>query len=272
MPKVKMSDVKSGSENVKTLFKRIVGDRTLTWLKKQKYSNDELLEILDISENIERHKDKRKLYQDLIESQVGPFNQEVFIKYTNKVYHVEALMNLIRNSFGITVEDKEKWIVVSMVTSSYWFTPYFFMNGECEKYGINIYKTPFNKIFASSAVKSTGTRTELKFSPSSKERNFLWSVLDSMNDEEKMQWYIDDIARTYESKAVDILTSYPNTTPEILTDYYNRTPKQKGEIASHPNAPQEIKNEMYALTKDEKYLPEIVKDIFWFNFVNLKPI
>jgi len=96
MPKVKMSDIKSGSENVKTLFKRIVGDRKLDWLKKQTYSNDELLEILDISENIEQHKDKRRFYQELIESQAGPFSQEVFIKYTRKVYHVEALMNLIR--------------------------------------------------------------------------------------------------------------------------------------------------------------------------------
>lgn len=127
MPKVKMSDVKSGSENVKNVFRRTMDMRTLGWFKKQKYTNDELLEIMNISISIERHKDHRYLYQRLIESQTGPFNREVFVAFRDLVFHTESLLNLIRYSEGITDADKAKWIDYAILTSSYWFIPNFFI-------------------------------------------------------------------------------------------------------------------------------------------------
>ncbi|MDZ7937343.1 MAG: hypothetical protein U5M53_03265 [Rhodoferax sp.] len=54
MAKVKMSDVKSGSKNVKSLFRTPMINRTDDFLRKYTFTNDELLEILDISQNIEK--------------------------------------------------------------------------------------------------------------------------------------------------------------------------------------------------------------------------
>lgn len=258
-----MSDVKSGSENVKEVFRRTMDMRTLGWFKKQKYTDDELLEILKISTSIERHKDHRYLYQRLIESQTGPFNRDVFIAFRDLVFHTESLLNLIRNSTGITDEDKAKWIDYAILTSSYWFIPNFFTNGECEKVGIDIKKSPFNKSYAANVVRYKHKRTQGS-DFSAKENAVLWEVLDSMTDSEKMEWYKDVVASTYENTAVSILTAYPNTPAEILEHYFNKTNLFRGEIALHKNAPLELRNELYRQTGEEKYLPQSVQDIFLF--------
>lgn len=265
MPKVKMSDVKSGSENVKNVFRRTMDMRTLGWFKKQKYTNDELLEIMKISISIERHKDHRYLYQRLIESQTGPFNRAVFVAFRDLVFHTESLLNLIRYSEGITDEDKAKWIDYAIITSSYWFIPNFFMNGEAEKVGIDIKKPPFNLSFAKNVVRYK--HKIVQGSDFSKDENKLfWDVLDSLTDAEKMQWYQDVIAQTYENTAVTILVSYPNTTPEIIEAYYKRNTNSQTRsiLVMHKNTPPELRMEMYEIYKDEKFLPQEIQDIFLF--------
>lgn len=258
MPKVKMSDVKSGSENVKNVFRRTMDMRTLGWFKKQKYTNDELLEILKISTSIERHRDHRYMYQRLIESQPGPFNREVFIAYRDIVFHKDALMHIITNSEGITDDDKAKWIEYALITSPYTFIDDFVITGEIKKVGIDIEKYPFNISFTDNVVRYI---RKLNAIP-----QVLFDSLDSMTDTEKMNWYVNNVAQAYESNAVSILTKYKNTTPEIIAAYYKRNsnPLIRSELVMHKNTPPELRMEMYEIYKDDKFLPEEVKDIFLF--------
>ncbi len=263
MPKIKISDIKSGSENVKAVFRRNMPDRTLSWLQKQTFTNAELLEILDLIEQ-ERHKDHRYFHQRLIDSQKGPFSREVFVAYRDILFHVDSLLNLIYNSKGVTDEDKARWMDYSFVTAYYWFLPNFYMNGDCKKVGIDPFKMPFNMSFAANAI-TYGNK--LKRNMEDKEKAYLWSVLDTLSEAEQMEWYKKAVMQTYEKTRIDLLTEYPNTSSEILRAEYGRVNNMydmKGKVVLHPNCPPELRMEMFELTKDNKYLPQAVQDIFLF--------
>ena len=265
MPKVKMGDIKSGSPNVKTLFKRAMLYRTQGWLKKQNYTNNELMEILQISENIERHKDHREFYKDLIISQNGPFNSEVFNAYKSVVFNVDALLNLITNSKGINDTDKAKWIDYTMLTSMFWFMSKFYINGKCNEVGIDIKKSPFNLRLAISLViyknRAMSVAASSGLFPLDYEE-FMMTVLDSLTKSELYDWYVDTVSTTYRSAAVAFLLKYPNTTADMLENYFEKSNEYK--LATHPNFPDELKVEIYKKTGDEQYLPKVATDIFLF--------
>lgn len=262
MAKVKMSDIKSGSENVKNLFKRSMSTRYSNWLKNIKFSSDELVEILDICENIEHHKDSREFYNLLLLSQDTTFSHEVFEKYMNVIFENDTLMHLLARSDGLTEQDKEKWINSSILSSFYWFIPNFYQNGESKKYGIDITQYPYNLTLASAMV-----RYRKRFNKNcvfaEGFSDYMKTILDTLTEDQLYEWYTDVVRQTYEESAVNFLSSYPKTTERMLSDYYNNRHKNN-KLAIHPNFPKDIKNKIFLETGDEKYLPTEVKDIFIF--------
>jgi len=262
MAKVKMSDVKSGSEEVKKVFRRPMSSR-LKPLKNQTFTNDELLEILDISENIEYHKEKRYFYQALIQSQKGPFNNKTFGAYVDKLFGIDPLLHLLENSKGISEENKLEWLSYLMTTSTHWAVFNFFSRDAGLPYGIDVTKKPYRMQYAEKIVRYSEKMGRGNIN--SEYYTELHRILDTMSEGEIIEWYNNSIASTYEKRAVDFLMSYDKMPQKVLAHYWNKTNLPNQEIlALHPNIPEELRAEMFEKTKDDKYLPQAAKDLFLF--------
>jgi len=261
MPKVKMSDIKQG-EKVKALFRRTISNRTESWMKKIEYNEAELLEILDLSENVEYHKEKRFFYQRLIQSQ-SKFSNKVFKAYVGNLFHVDALLNLVEGTDRLDTDDKLEFISYSMVTSASWFTFNFYAKGQGTNVGIDVLKSPFNYKYAGTIVRymdKSGRGNVPKEYFVELER-----ILDTMNEEDIMKWYKDDLVTLYAKKVIEILASYDKMPKSVIEHYLEKGGFSAREgLAMHPNCPPEIRQELYNNTKNEKYLTDDVKDVFLF--------
>lgn len=263
MPKVKMSDIKSGSEEVKKVFRRPMSARKKP-LKNQVFTNDEMLEILDISENIEYHSDKRSFYQALIESQKGPFNRAVFRAYVDKLFHIDSLLSLLENATGLTEDDKKEWLNYLMVTSAHWAVFNFFSRGSGNSFGIDVTKNPYRKVYSELIVRYTDKMGRGNVAPEYYAE--LNRILDTMTDDEIFEWYLNAVKTTYVKRAKDFIMNYPKMPEKVVVDYYNKLTGAdfKEELVKHPNMTAEIKLKMYEETGREEYLPQTAKDIFLF--------
>lgn len=263
MAKVKMSDVYSGSKNVKSLFKLPMISRTEKFLKTTQFTNDELIEILDISERIENHTEKRRFYQKLIANQEGPFNKLVFAEYKDKLFSVESLKQLIKNAQGINDIDKCRWITYAILTSYPKFYEYF-ISGESNEVGIDPMIKPFNMQIALDLVQYSDKikATVVIYHDG---RNLLFELLDTFNETEQYNWYLECVKTTYQQKAMDIITKYPNISSKIIEDYYSKSDiTNKKILAKLDKCPIDIKMDYYEKTGDEEFLPKEAKDIFLF--------
>lgn len=263
MAKVKMSDIKSGSENVKEVFRATMSGARRKKFAKQTFTNDELLEILDISENIENHNEKRNMYQRLIESQKGPFNQAVFDAYVSNLFHIDSMLNLLENSKGISPESKLKWLDYMMVTSAHWSVFNFFSRDAGTQFGIDVTKAPYSTNYAQHIVRYADKMGRGNISE--EYMNELARILDTMSEGNIIEWYNKSVATTYEKRAIDFLMSYDKMPSKVLQHYWDKTTlPNKEKLALHPNIPAELRDWMYQETKDEKYLPQAAKDLFLF--------
>jgi len=262
MPKIKMGDIKSGSENVKAVFRKPMSYRNRSWLKKQKFSNDELIEILYLADEKERHKDYREFLQMLVMSQEGPFNLKMFKKFVNKTFHKDTLLHLVENTKGLDDEAKFSLINYSVLTAPFHFIPNFYMNGECNKYGIDVKKSPFNKAYASAQARYADSLQSKTYEI--KEYNdFLYEILDTLTEDELFDWYKTELKHKHYK--YQYILDYKNC-PESLFKfvYENSDILNKKVLAKHPHCPDETKIMMYEETGDESYLPQDVQDIFVF--------
>lgn len=263
MAKVKMGDIKSGSENVKNVFRKAMSARTSKWLEKQTFSNDELLEILDITQNIEYHKENRYFYQKLIQSQKGPFDARVFHEYLDKLFHIDSMLNLLENTTSTNQEDKLKWQDYMMVSSTHWAVFNFFSRDAGIPYGIDVTKKPFRFNYAHHIVRYADKMGRGQISQEYFDE--LHRILDTMSEDEMYEWYLEAVASTYEKRAVDFLMSYDKMTPKALEHYWNKTTLiNKEKLALHPNTPKELKMELFEETGNEDFLPQETKDMFMF--------
>lgn len=262
MTKVKMSDIKSGSEEVKKVFRRPMSSR-LKPLKKQVFTNDELIEILEISEEIEGHKEKRYFYQELIVSQSGPFNNEVFGAFVDKLFHIDSMLNLLENSKGVSEPNKLRWLDYMMVSSTHWTVFNFFSKDTGTQFGIDVTKSPYRINYAKHIVRYADKVGRGNISEDYYKE--LHRILDTMTEDEIYDWYVNSVASTYEKRAVDFLMSYDKMPKKVLERYWKKTSLyNKEKLAIHPNIPEELRDWMYQKTKDEKYLPQTAKDLFLF--------
>ncbi len=264
MPKVKMSDVKSGSISVKNLFKIPMSSR-ITALKKFTFTNRELIEILEISEDIENHSDKRRFYQQLIQSQKGPFNSNVFKWYIDKLFDINSLLHLIDHAENLSIDDKLSWLNYMMVTSANWSVFNFFSKNMGLEYGIDVTQNPFRAIYSDLLVRYI-QRAGFNNSISNDYYNEVNRILDQMSESELYDWYITSIQSSYVKKVISIIMNYPKMPSKIIVEYYKKISAADGkdELIKHPNMISEIKLAKFAETGREEYLPQTAKDVFMF--------
>ena len=264
MPKVKMSDVKSGSTSVKNLFKLPMSSRIMA-LKKYTFTNPELIEILEISEDIEYHTDKRRFYQKLIQSQNGPFNTNVFNRYIDKLFDINSLLHLIDHAENLSIDDKLSWLNYMMVTSANWSVFNFFSKNMGLEYGIDVTQNPFRAIYSDLLVRYI-QQTGFNNSISNDYYNEVNRILDQMSESELYDWYITSIQSSYVKKVISIIMNYPKMPSKIIVEYYKKISAADGkdELIKHPNMISEIKLAKFAETGREEYLPQTAKDVFLF--------
>lgn len=264
MPKVKMSDVKSGSTSVKNLFKLPMSSRIIA-LKKFTFTNPELIEILEISEDIEYHTDKRRFYQKLIQSQNGPFNTNVFNRYIDKLFDINSLLHLIDHAENLSIDDKLSWLNYMMVTSANWSVFNFFSKNMGLEYGIDVTQNPFRAIYSDLLVRYI-QQTGFNNSISNDYYNEVNRILDQMSESELYDWYITSIQSSYVKKVISIIMNYPKMPSKIIVEYYKKISAADGkdELIKHPNMISEIKLAKFAETGREEYLPQTAKDVFLF--------
>ena len=264
MPKVKMSDVKSGSISVKNLFKIPMSSR-ITALKKFTFTNRELIEILEISEDIENHSDKRRFYQQLIQSQKGPFNSNVFKWYIDKLFDINSLLHLIEYTENLSIDDKLSWLNYMMVTSANWSVFNFFSKNMGLEYGIDVTQNPFRAIYSDLLVRYI-QQTGFNNSISNDYYNEVNRILDQMDESELYDWYITSMKSSYVKKVISVIMNYPKMPSKIVVDYYEKISAADGkdELIKHPNMISEIKLKKFTETGKEEYLPQTAKDVFLF--------
>ena len=264
MPKVKMSDVKSGSTSVKNLFKLPMSSRIMA-LKKFTFTNPELIEILEISEDIEYHTDKRRFYQKLIQSQNGPFNTNVFNRYIDKLFDINSLLHLIDHAENLSIDDKLSWLNYMMVTSANWSVFNFFSKNMGLEYGIDVTQNPFRAIYSDLLVRYI-QQTGFNNSISNDYYNEVNRILDQMSESELYDWYTTSMKSSYVKKVIAIIMNYPKMPSKIVVDYYEKISAADGkdELIKHPNMISEIKLAKFAETGREEYLPQTAKDVFLF--------
>ncbi len=263
MGKVKMGDIKSSSTNVKSVFRLPMSSRTNRWLQRQTFTSEDILDIFRISEEMEYHKEKRDFHQRLIMSQKGPFSSKLFTVFAENLFAVEPMIHLIENSPSTTEEARIRWLDYTMVSSTHWFAFNFYSRDKGVEFGIDVTKAPYNKIYAGHIVRyadrmGRGNLIEEYFIE-------LNRILDTMNENEIYEWYIDSVASTYADKAVDFIMNYDKMPTKVISHYYNKAAiSLKQRLAKHENADPIVKQEMYEETGDDDYLPKDAREMFLF--------
>jgi len=262
MPKVKMSDIKSESENVRDVFRIPMASRTWKWIQTKTFTNKELQEIHDISSDIEKSKVRKKFYSRLIRSQSGPFDDTIFRIFSDILYDKESMLHLLVNSVGVDNSDKVRWMKYAIETSP-WFVYDFMLKGDSAQYGIDITKGPFNIHFADFLIQSKDKLLNAAAGMPDYYLDAIYTTLDTMNEKEFDIWhsYVQ-----FNKEFFEIILKYKNTPVKLLQEMFDdyNDAFNKGQIAEHPNSPQELRHKMFEYTGDAKWLPEEVQDIFIF--------
>jgi len=239
MPKIKPTDVTSGSEKVKSLFKIPMADRTDAFLKKITFSEEELIEITKLVE-MEKGFDPKGFLERVLLSQSGPFTSKVFFLYMDKAsIRKDSLLHLLSNTTGL--EDSHKKMIMTRTWGPFtdYFLPNFYVNGECKKYGIDVKKSPFNLEFSKQYMMAAGTQsTQIHKVDFSQYHDFFFEIVQTLTDPELSEWY---------------------TTLKRMGE------DTKEEILKHEKCPAEIFLTIYRETGNSSYLPQDIIDLFIFK-------
>ena len=270
MSKLKKSDIVDISKQIKEFFNTSITARNSEFLSKFTFSNTELLEIFEISENIEKASNRISFYKSLICSQQGPFNLDVLNKFANVVYldnfvntddHFNTLNHLFKLTPGVGTSNKLDWIKYFNSKSPYSFLHYCVLGRQL---WFDITDEPFNRIFATITISYNIANKETIV--------FLHKLFSSMSDDDMYDWYRDEVEYqlsdddVFEDQIVNVLTQFKDTSTKILVDFFDKctTTSRKIAIAKHKNSPDKIKIEMYKYTKDETILPKKLKQLLIF--------
>jgi hypothetical protein len=239
MTVVNQSDIKSGSKPVRDLFSLLPKDRDYGWLCTQTYSNDDLVEISYIVNNIESpHIKNFGFFNLLIQSQAGPFNSAVFAVYLKELNAVDVLIHLIAKTPNLSEKEKIAWLENPNIISKGFMTMvrYFFDHGVAAQCGISNTKSPYNVIFAKEIMVYGYSTNHDRL------KDFLFGSLNSLTPAELDSWYRETlfmICGEDNYVAVDVLGDYPNTPENLLDDYFSHTQNTalKLKLALHKNFP-----------------------------------
>lgn len=256
-----MSDIKSGSENVKSVFRISMSDRTSEFLKKLKFSNAELVEILTIADKIELHGSNRDFFRTLILSQSGPFNSEVFKIFMDKLFSYNSLFHLLKHSTDIDLTEKQE-VISYFVLSDFKQTLQGIENGELAEIGLDPISKEFNYFFARALIKHSKQNNNYLDS----ELATLFKILDTFSEAELIELFKNEMRTLFFSKTFEIISKYKKMPSYVIEAAFKRATRdiEKTTLAALENCPLDIKIEVFNLTGDSAILPKNVGDIFIF--------
>jgi hypothetical protein len=249
-----MNNINSDSENVKRVFRVTMQDRTKLLLASMKFTNDELLEIISLTKLETNH--PHEFYAHLVNSQSGPFSDEVFgeiLPYCN--YTPGILNTLMKKSGELSEKNKVSWLIIAIKDVKR-------MPTNLKEVGIDSFIYPYNVAAATVFIMNYKTfKTSLIF-----------SLLDSMTEDQMIETY-KQATKIPENISVtfDVFTQYSKTPTEIIDMLfvYYKNLGSKGfskviVLVKMDNASDVIKSYVYEKTGNDAYMPECVKEIFFF--------
>ena len=220
------------------------------------YTNDELLEIHDVCEYVEKDGGRKLFYQRLIMGQTGTFTPAVVLTYMYKLQKLIGVMTLLDRSINMTVIDNLKFIgaVTRVLVSRPSEVPEFYQSRVLEKYGIDILTHPYNKLVLSKLTTFGPPPAELI----EDHGGLLWEIVDTLSAKDRIKWLSPPTAPTYVSQ-------YPDTPTEALDASFEIADKTvQALLAAHPNASEELRLTMFERTNDMNYLSTASANLFIF--------
>jgi len=268
-----MKDVKSGSENVKNIFRVSMDKRTPDFLSKLSLSNDEIVETYRLALN-EQHRRFSFFVRMLIKSQKGPFNDDVINRFVKDIGIngiTDLLVDLIRKSDGNISKETKYDLMRKAIHFDANSFDVFVNSGEAAKFGFDLDKEPWKRATMLDIVNGKG-KTHL-----TKNQQKLYTYLDKMDENTLFAFYSESargpMTLKHHSRA---WTEYPRTTGKIIKHFVDDyilhgfrsesepLPDYLAAFVKHPNCPDNIRLDLYEKTGDESLLPEEVQDIFVF--------
>lgn len=258
--KVKVSDIKSKSPNVKQLFKVSIGQRRIDFLRSLTFSNDELVEIFELSEHIESHAGRFYFYSLLIKSQEGPFNDAVFSRFVNGLSREETLIKLLENTPNLSFSNKEKFLFYYPQVVGVKSLINLIESNKLKDNKIDVYDDELVFKMLDGLVRASIDSTFVVG------KEFLNHVLRTQQNDKIFEWFKENVSG-YLHLVSRFLKYYEDATPEMFShafDQFSIKEKQHFADGCGDKFPDSLKNELYNLTNDEKYLPTGIRDLFLF--------
>lgn len=259
MTKVKPSDVKSGSGNVKKLFQIIMKNRRDKVLSKTQFTNDELLEIHDISKNVEQSSKHNDFMFSVIESQEGPFNDKIiktFLPYSSEV----TATKMLQRTESVSDSTKAEWAFKIFSGATFGSA----LNGVkgAKSLGIDVTREPIRAAFTQALI-LLGVVKYPEY------KSTILEYYDTLSEDKLFDFYkiTDKMPPRFSnvnSALSESLLDYQKTPEKILLDLFDHGAVNTQRIAEHPNGPEIARKAMFTSTGDTKYVYGPAKNFFFF--------
>lgn len=269
MPVVKMSDIKSGSENVKSIFRSSMSNRTIRFLETISLNNEELLEILDICQRIEKKTFTPAFYKRLILTQ-NNFNNDVFLAFLPNLADPDAFENLLKKCKDINDSSKKRFIDYVFENLPVWGFKKFFSQPLSKELGIDVTLKPFNIVYVSTLIAHIDIIFNVAvFTLSDEIIAEIDRIFATLTPSEIQTVYMSTNTLIKSDRLIQILLRSKNTPPnvfEYMVDKYKGSGSQdiKYKIVRSSKCPANIKLAYYQSTGDESVLPQTIQDVFLF--------
>jgi len=241
------------SKQVEAYFSIDARDRLFSTLKKLKFTNEDLSDILNISEEIEQHPLSETFYNIIIMSRENgfEFSNFVFMTYLEKCkLSIKALFRLFNDTPDLTDKNKFDWI--NYVTYHY---PYWFADSY-DTLETNLFVQPLNKLIANNLM---------EFVKNNDVSRLLIEIFQTLTDED-FDTILEKNLSYFKSPyyIAFFLAQCKNSTKKSLENTCKilKNIEDKMLIGLHKNCPTAIKLELYDKTKDERLVPKTVASFF----------
>jgi hypothetical protein len=255
--------------NVKKILSIDLEERTIEFLSKFVLSNDELLEVFELTSK-KWSTAVTQFLSRLIDSQKGPFDKEVVTTYMNEIAYnrgaVTIIFPLIRKADKNISEDiKYTWLIKAKRILPNVFEE-FVNSGEAAELGFDLTKEPWDR------ASKRDSKLQIIFSNNTftnEQLKILFDYFDTINEDELFDFYLEVVRAVNYRKQFMIWFNYPKTTAKIIEHYiekiFQADLNNAIEMAKHPNCTNDIKMEMFKKTDDPYFLPDDILTLFHFE-------
>lgn len=255
MIKINNTTLENKTPEVELFFSIEAKNRDFSTLEKIIFTNDDLMEIFNISEEIEQHPLSENFYAYLIASRNDDFvfSNLVFINFLEKgKLPIKTLTKLFNNTQDLSEKNKYDWLNYATYHFPHWFPDNF------DLIQLNIFKQPFNELVANNLIEFISNKDISKF---------LISIFNSFNKNDFIEIFKKSLSSFKSNSDVALfLSKCENSPEEILKMCYDllKRDDDKELIGAHKNCPEQIKVSWYEKTGDEKFMPNYLKELFVF--------